>query len=113
MQRMVAMKIRRAFLTLTVFWALFAHYALLAGDKEILRLWSAPGASVQERAAAVNRSFTNGTPITAVVAVLGTNFTTFQKSYSEVWMGPGDGPEPGENLGMIYRFGDGQVLIWT
>jgi hypothetical protein len=107
------MKMGRAILTLTVFWALFAHYDLLAGDNELLRLWSAPGASVRERADAVNRAFTNGTPIMAVVAVLGTNYTTFEKPYSGVWMGPGAGPEPGQNLAMIYAFGDDEVYIWT
>src|SRR5689334_5566685 len=86
--------------------------ASFAGD-EIFRIWSAPDVPVRERATAVNQSFTNGTPIALVIAVLGTNFTTFQKAYSTVWLGPGNGPEPGQNLGMIYNFRDGQVLIWT
>jgi hypothetical protein len=43
-------------------------------EKELLRIWSGPSATAKERAAAVNRCFTNGTPVSKIVSVLGPNY---------------------------------------
>jgi hypothetical protein len=77
---------------------------------QLLRLWSAPHLHSWERAEAVNRHFTNGTPVSAIVAVLGTNFTYFTP-YSTVWISPG--PAPTKTTGLIYDFGDESVIIGT
>src|SRR3954471_13247983 len=73
-------------------------------DNELVRIWSTAGMPVRERAAAVNRAFTNGTPMQAVVAVLGTNYS-LSRPFSAVWVGPG--PEPRKTSGLMYRFGEG------
>jgi hypothetical protein len=78
--------------------------------KELLRAWSAPQLHSWERAEAVNRHFTNGTPVSTIVAVLGTNFT-YDTPYSSVWIGPG--PERPRTIGLEYRFGDEAVIIGT
>jgi hypothetical protein len=79
----------------------------LAGD-ELSRIWRAPGKSVRERADAVNRAFTNGTPVSVVLAALGTNYTRCMSS-ARVWMGPG--LEPPNTLWLSYRFGKEEVTI--
>ena len=43
-------------------------------ERGFLRDWSAPGISPSERAALVNRFFTNGTPIATVVRLLGPGY---------------------------------------
>ena len=78
--------------------------------EDLLRVWSAPEISVWECAAAVNRWFTNGTPISTVVALLGTNHTRFTP-ISTVWLGPG--PEPRKTSGLMYRFGNDYVIVHT
>jgi hypothetical protein len=65
---------------------------------------------VRDRAAAVNRAFTNGTPMSVVVAALGTNYILCGKS-ARVWLGPG--PEPPNTFWLSYRFGGGEVTIGT
>ena len=77
---------------------------------ELSRVWRAPGKSVRERADAVNRAFTNGTPVSVVVAALGSNYTRCMNS-ARLWMGPG--PEPPNTLWLSYRFGDEEVTIHT
>ena len=79
-------------------------------DDELLRIWRAPDKSVRQRAEAVNRAFTNGTPVSVVVAALGTNFTRCMMS-ARIWMGPG--PEPPNTLWLSYRFGGEEVTIHT
>jgi hypothetical protein len=83
--------------------------AAFAGD-ELSRIWSAPGASVQERAAAVNRSFTNGMAVSVIVAALGTNYTLCGSS-ARLWVGPG--PESPNTFWLSYRFGEEEVTIGT
>ncbi len=78
--------------------------------EELLRTWSAPDISVRERAAAVNRCFTNGTPIPAVVSILGTNYGVV-RPFSSVWIGPG--PEPRKTCSLLYDFGRDSVEIGT
>src|SRR5262245_27237674 len=80
-----------------------------AGD-ELSRIWQAAGRSVRERADAVNRAFTNGTPIPVVVAALGTNYTRCGSS-ARLWLGPG--PEPPNTVWLGYRFGDEEVTVHT
>jgi len=101
------MSARRTFL-IAAFLTWTAGIAL-AGD-ELSRIWRAPGKSVRERADAVNRAFTNGTPVSVVVAALGSNFTRCMSS-ARVWMGPG--PEPPNTLWLSYRFGEEEVTIHT
>lgn len=96
----------------TFFIAAFLAWAtgLALADDELSRIWRAPGKSVRERADAVNRAFTNGTPVSVVVAALGTNYTRCMSS-ARVWLGPG--PEPPNTLWLSYRFEDGEVTIHT
>ena len=51
------------------------HPVRTASERQLLRVWSAPGSSVEERAEAVNRCFPRGTPVSSIVALLGTNHT--------------------------------------
>jgi hypothetical protein len=100
------MNTRRALLTV----AFLGWSAVLASaSDELSRIWSAPRVSVvRERAEAVNRAFTNGTPVSVVVAVLGTNYARCGSS-ARLWMGPG--PEPPNTTWLSYRFGEEQVII--
>jgi hypothetical protein len=101
------MKIQRAFLTT----ALLGCSVVFASEhKELARVWSAPNLSVQDRAAAVNRAFTNGTPMSVVVAALGTNFVRFAP-ISTVQIGPG--PKSPPTHGLRYGFGKKAVFIST
>lgn len=81
----------------------------LAGE-ELLRIWRDPNTTVQQRATAVDRAFTNGTPVSVVVASLGTNYTRGFSS-ANVWLGPG--PEPPNTSWLSYRFGKESVEIHT
>jgi hypothetical protein len=91
--------------------ALLGSSVVLAADpEELARVWSAPSVSVKDRAAAVNRAFTNGTPMSVVVASLGTNFVRFAP-ISTVWVG--SGPEPRKTSGLRYGFGEKSVYIST
>ena len=51
------------------------HPVRTAAERQLLRVWSAPGSSVEERAEAVNRCFPRGIPVSSIIAVLGTNHT--------------------------------------
>jgi len=82
----------------------------VADDRELSRVWSEPKVSVQKRAEAVNRFFTNGTPMRAVVAILGTNYGVI-RPFSLVWVGPG--PEPRKTCSLFYKFGEDSVTIGT
>jgi hypothetical protein len=105
--RKAFMNTRRAFLALAVLgWSVLLAWA---GD-ELSRVWSGPKISVRQRAEAVNRAFTNGTPVSVIVAALGTNYTRCMSS-ARVWMGPG--PEPPNTLWLSYRFGEEDVTINT
>lgn len=79
-------------------------------DSQFQLIWSSPLATVRERAAAVNRSFTNGTPIREVVAALGSNYGVLTP-YSSVWIGPE--PEPRKTCSLIYYVGIERVYINT
>src|ERR1041385_4914853 len=79
-------------------------------EQELVRAWSAPDISVRERAAAVNHCFTNGTPIPAVVSVLGPKYGVL-RPFSSVWVGPG--PEPRKTCSLLYDFGTESVTIGT
>ena len=50
-----------------------------ASERKLLRVWSAPASSIEERTEAVNRCFARGTPISSMVAVLGTNHTALRR----------------------------------
>jgi hypothetical protein len=43
-------------------------------ERELARIWTSNDASANERCNAINRCFTNGTPITRVVGVLGKHY---------------------------------------
>jgi len=102
------MNTHRAFLAAAILVACHAIHA--PADQELSRVWSSPGSSVKDRAAAVNRSFTNGTPMSVVVVALGTNYTRSVSSAS-VWFGPG--PEPRKTSWLTYHFGEESVDIHT
>jgi hypothetical protein len=86
------------------------NIVLASADEELSRVWSTPNISVQQRAAAVNQSFTNGTPVSVVVAALGTNYTCCFSS-ARVWLGPR--PEPRNTWWLSYSFGEEAVTIHT
>jgi hypothetical protein len=101
----LAMITRGALVAVTV---LGSSIVLASADEELSRIWSAPSTTVQQRAAAVNRVFTNGTPLTVIVAALGTNYTRCGSS-ARLWMGPG--PEPLNTTWLSYRFDGEEVVI--
>lgn len=101
------MNTRRAVLTLAILG--WSGVVGLASD-ELPRIWTSPHAAVWERADAVNRAFTNGTPMAVVIAALGTNFTQCFSS-ARVWLGTG--PEPPNTPWLSYRFGEEEVTIHT
>jgi len=74
-------------------------------ERELLRVWSSPTASVDERAAAADRCFTNGTPVSSVIALLGTNHSTFSLV---ALVNPGVNEKMME---LIYDFGGESVTI--
>ena len=51
------------------------HPVRTASERQLLRVWSASGSSVEERAEAVNRCFPRQTPVSSIIALLGTNHT--------------------------------------
>jgi len=81
-----------------------------SADDELSRIWRTPGKSVRERADAVNRAFTNGTPVSVVAVTLKTKYTRCMSS-ARVWIV--DGPELPNTLWLSYRFGEEQVTIGT
>jgi hypothetical protein len=83
---------------------------LASAGEELSRVWSDRSATVRQRADTVNRVFTNGTPVSVVVAALGTNYTLCGSS-ARVWVG--SGPEPPNTFWLSYRFGDDEVTIGT
>jgi hypothetical protein len=107
----LAMNSRRAF-CIAVFLGMILDpiQRAVAGESALLRVWSGPGSSVRDRVEAVNRTFTNGTPIRTIVAVLGTNYGIL-RPYSSVWVGPG--PEPRKTCSLLYQFGEYTVVIGT
>ncbi len=84
-------------LSLAVLLGFSPLLALAQGD-DLLRVWSTPGVSARERAAVVNRAFTNGTPIPLIVAKLGTNYTRCT---------------PRETSALEYNFGRESVVVET
>lgn len=101
------MSAKRTFLAVVVLgWGVF----LASAAEELPRIWSDQSATVRQRADAVNRAFTNGTPVSVVVAALGTNYTRCMMS-ARVWVGPG--PEPPNTLWLSYCFGEEEVTIHT
>jgi len=107
----LATKIRRAICAAVLLGAmLWAALLSVAEDSKLVRVWSAPGISVQQRAKAVNGAFTNGTPIRMVLAALCTNYGVL-RPLSSVWVGPG--PEPPKTCSLFYQFGEDSVTIGT
>ena len=97
---------RTLFAVVVLGWGVFPA----AAGEDLSRIWSGRSATVRQRADAVNRAFTNGTPVSVVVAALGTNYTLCMSS-ARVWVGPG--PEPPNTLWLSYRFGEEEVTIGT
>lgn len=101
------MSASRAFLAVVVVgWCI----VLAAADAGFSPAWSDPSLSVRQRADAVNRAFTNGTPVSVVVAALGTNYGLCGSS-ARLWVG--QGPEPPNTFWLEYRFGEDEVTIGT
>ena len=99
----LAMNISRMFLLMAL---LGLSAAAASASDELLRVWSAPGVPARERAAAVNRCFTNGTPISLIVSNLGTNYTRL----TPFSMAGRRGPLTSE---LMYKFGRESVCIGT
>src|SRR5438105_14522561 len=101
------MSAQRAFFAVAVLcWSVF----LASAGEELSRIWSDRSMTVRQRADAVNRAFTNGTPVSVVVSALGTNYRLCGSS-ARLWMGPG--PEPPNTFWLSYRFGKDEVTIGT
>ncbi len=83
---------------------------LASATEELSRVWSDPSISIKARASAVNRAFTNGTPVSVVVAALGTNYMLCGSS-ARLWVGPG--PESPNTFWLSYHFGEEEVTIGT
>jgi hypothetical protein len=79
---LVAMNISRFALTVLLLAPAFGcspdHPVRTASERQLLRVWSAPGSSAEERAEAVNRCFPRGIPVSSLFALLGTNHTEFR-----------------------------------
>jgi hypothetical protein len=73
----LAMNLSRFALTVLLLAPAFGcspdHPVRTASERHLLRVWSAPGSSVEERAEAVNRCFPRGIPVSSIIALLGTN----------------------------------------
>jgi hypothetical protein len=76
-------------------------------EQELERVWTASSSTAEERAAAVNRCFTNGTPISSVIDLLGTNYTRFTL-IATYWCGE---PELKKDLDLAYGLGEKSVII--
>ena len=74
-------------------------------------MWSARTNSVEQLAEAVNRRFTNGTPISYVVSVLGKNDSTL-RPFSAIDLATGH-PPVGATCSLMYSFGEDTVYIGT
>src|SRR5579862_6035390 len=72
-------------------------------SEQLSRIWSDPNIDIGQRMQAVDRAFTNGTPISVVVASLGTNYTRGLSSFRA----------PPERWFLRYKFGEESVLICT
>lgn len=59
---------------LTLMLVLVACTSARTPQEKLARLWASKDASANERCVAINQCFTNGTPISQVVAVLGNNY---------------------------------------
>ncbi len=77
-----------------------------ASERKLLRVWSAPGSSVEERAEAVNRGFPRGIPVSSVIALLGTNHTEVRLIGAD-----NRGKAPGGFFTLTYGFGDGETVL--
>jgi hypothetical protein len=82
-----------------------ASFSRRASERKLLRVWSAPGSSVEERAEAVNRGFPRGIPVSSVIALLGTNHTELRQIgyYNR-------GKSPGGFFTLTYGFGGGETV---
>ena len=77
-----------------------------ASERKLLRVWSAPGSSVEERAEAVNRGFPRGIPVSSVIALLGTNHTELRLIGTD-----NRGKSAGGFFTLTYGFGGGETVL--
>lgn len=108
--QLLAMNISRFALTVLLLASAFGcspdHPVRTASERQLLRVWSAPGSSVEERAEAVNRGFPRGIPVSSVIALLGTNHTELRLigTYNR-------GKSPGGFFTLTYGFGGGETVL--
>jgi hypothetical protein len=81
------------------------HPVRTASERHLLRAWSAPGSSIEERAEAVNRCFPRGIPVSSIVALLGTNHAELRLVATA---NRGKHSEGGVTL--TYEFGGGETV---
>src|SRR4051812_34315924 len=80
-------------------------------EQDFRRMWLARTNSVRELAEAANRRFTNGTPISHVMSILGKNDSTL-RPFSAI--DPATGRTPvGATCSLMYSFGEDKVYIGT
>jgi hypothetical protein len=80
-------------------------------EAEFLQMWTARSSSVQELAAAANRRFTNNTPVSYVVSILGKNHSILEP-YSVI--DPKTGRPPiGVTCSLMYELGEDLLFINT
>lgn len=91
----------RAFLAIAFLcWSVMASFA----DEQLSRIWKDPKSGIAQRYQAVGRAFTNGMPVSVVVASLGTNYTRYLTGFRS--------PGP-PRLYLSYHFGKESVEIYT
>jgi hypothetical protein len=78
--------------------------ALSRSEQNVRAVWNATNATVQQRVAAVNSCFTNGTPIRRVLGVLG-KWDEHHQTFTTA-----DPSELGYRA-LVYRFGSDRIMI--
>jgi len=77
---------------------------LSRSEQNLQAIWAATNATVQQRAAAVNSCFTNGTPMRRVLDLLG-KWDEHHKRFTAV------DPSELDHRGLVYRFGSDRITI--
>jgi len=76
-------------------------------EQALERVWSDASSTAEERTAAVNQRFTNGTPIASVIDLLGTNYTRF----TLIAIYSCGEPELKKDWDLAYGLGEKSVII--
>jgi hypothetical protein len=100
----------RALLAIIVVVCWHCSGAPTNAEQELSRIWRTSSCSVEERAKAINKCFTNGTPVAHIISILGTNYTVTCVSEPD-W--PPPSPEPVRDVTRYRRARVYRVLEFT